>query len=303
MARRGRAAHRPRRDARDRPAPPRPERDESRARAARVLPARTTPATPSSTRRPRSACRSRPNSQARSGSSSGSASVAPLRSSSTSTSTGSASSGAWASRPSDCRSAACRACAARASERDIDVLFLGGDTVRRGAVLSTLGPLLWNRRADLRLFRFTEPVHGGVPGLVFGQDKYDLLARTRMLVNVHRDDSSPGYFEWARMIEAMANGVDRDHRAVDGVRAARARRALRPDRRHRRCRLGAARRRAAAARDRRSRAAGGARRRSVDRLARAGARPARRVGPRQTERRVSAAGSGATASLGCTVAR
>ena len=92
-------------------------------------------------------------------------------------------------------------------ERDIDVLFLGGDTVRRGAVLSTLGPLLWNRRADLRLFRFTEPVHGGVPGLVFGQDKYDLLARTRMLVNVHRDDSSPGYFEWARMIEAMANGA------------------------------------------------------------------------------------------------
>jgi hypothetical protein len=92
-------------------------------------------------------------------------------------------------------------------ERDIDVLFLGGDTVRRGAVLSTLGPLLWNRRADLRLFRFTEPVHGGVPGLVFGRDKYDLLARTRMLVNVHRDDSSPGYFEWARMIEAMANGA------------------------------------------------------------------------------------------------
>ena len=34
---------------------------------------------------------------------------------------------------------------------------------------STLGPLLWNRRADLRLFRFTEPVHGGVPGLVFGR--------------------------------------------------------------------------------------------------------------------------------------
>jgi hypothetical protein len=92
-------------------------------------------------------------------------------------------------------------------DRDIDVLFLGGDTVRRGAVLSTLGPLLWDRRADIRLFRFTEPVHGGTPGLVFGRDKYDLLARSRMLVNVHRDDSSPGYFEWARMIEAMANGA------------------------------------------------------------------------------------------------
>jgi hypothetical protein len=94
-----------------------------------------------------------------------------------------------------------------APERDIDVLFLGGHTERRGAVLSTLGPILWDRRSELRLFRFTEPVHGGVPGLVFGRDKYDLLARTRMLVNVHRDDTAPGYFEWARMVEAMANGV------------------------------------------------------------------------------------------------
>ena len=93
------------------------------------------------------------------------------------------------------------------AERDIDVLFLGGDTTRRGAVLSTLGPILWNRRAELRLFRFTEPVHGDVPGLVFGREKYELLARTRILVNVHRDDAQPAYFEWARMVEAMANGA------------------------------------------------------------------------------------------------
>ena len=92
-------------------------------------------------------------------------------------------------------------------DRDVDVLFLGGDTVRRRAVLSALGPVLWKRRSDLRLFRFTEPVHGGVPGMVFGQDKYDLLARTRILVNVHRDDTGPGYFEWARMVETMANGA------------------------------------------------------------------------------------------------
>lgn len=92
-------------------------------------------------------------------------------------------------------------------DRDIDVLFLGGDTARRRAVLSTLGPLLWNRRSELRLFRFTEPVDGGVPGLVFGTDKYALLARSRILVNVHRDDAEPGYFEWARIVEAMANGT------------------------------------------------------------------------------------------------
>ena len=46
----------------------------------------------------------------------------------------------------------------------------------------------------------------GVGGLVFGADKYDLLADSRILLNLHRDDRRPGYFEWARMIEAMANG-------------------------------------------------------------------------------------------------
>jgi GT2 family glycosyltransferase len=93
------------------------------------------------------------------------------------------------------------------AERDVDVLFLGGDTARRRATLAALAPLLWVRRSELRLFRFTEPVHGGVPGLVFGADKYALLARSRILVNIHRDDSEPGYFEWARIVEAMANGT------------------------------------------------------------------------------------------------
>jgi hypothetical protein len=67
--------------------------------------------------------------------------------------------------------------------------------------------VLWDRRSELRLFRFTAPVHGGVPGLVFGRDKYALLARSRILVNIHRDDTRPGYFEWARILEALANGT------------------------------------------------------------------------------------------------
>ncbi len=56
------------------------------------------------------------------------------------------------------------------------------------------------------MFRFSKPVHGAVPGVVFGHDKYELLARSRILLNIHRDDVKPGYFEWARMVEAMANG-------------------------------------------------------------------------------------------------
>jgi hypothetical protein len=91
-------------------------------------------------------------------------------------------------------------------ERDVDVLFLGGRTDRRAARLGELAPLLWDRRADLRLFTFQRPVGPNTPGLVFGADKYDTLAGARILLNLHRDDRSPGYFEWARMVEAMANG-------------------------------------------------------------------------------------------------
>ena len=90
--------------------------------------------------------------------------------------------------------------------RDIDVVVLAGLTDRRGAALAEVAPLLWDRHAELRLFSFSRPVDGDVPGLVFGRDKYELLARSRILLNLHRDDQRPGYFEWARFLEAMANG-------------------------------------------------------------------------------------------------
>lgn len=91
-------------------------------------------------------------------------------------------------------------------ERDIDVVLLGGKTERRAARLAAMAPELWQHHCDLRLFSFSKPVRPDTPGLVFGDDKYRLLARSRILLNIHRDDQRPGYFEWARMIEAMANG-------------------------------------------------------------------------------------------------
>ncbi len=96
----------------------------------------------------------------------------------------------------------------RAAEirRDLDVVFLGGDTERRRRELGRLAPLLWDREVDIRVFSFHAPVRDGSPGLVFGHAKYELMARARILLNLHRDDTRPGYFEWARMVEAMANG-------------------------------------------------------------------------------------------------
>ena len=93
----------------------------------------------------------------------------------------------------------------RGSDRDRDVLFLGGRTRYRVERLARLGPILWEHHADLRLFTFSRPVGRGVDGLVFGAEKYDLLARSRILLNIHRDGRG-AYFEWARMVEAMANG-------------------------------------------------------------------------------------------------
>jgi Glycosyl transferase family 2/Glycosyl transferases group 1 len=93
-----------------------------------------------------------------------------------------------------------------APERDIDVVFLGGYTDRRAAALAQLGPVLWERHSEIRLFTFSRPIRGNEPGVVFGTQKYDLLARSKVLVNLHRDDGDDGYFEWARMVETMANG-------------------------------------------------------------------------------------------------
>jgi hypothetical protein len=92
--------------------------------------------------------------------------------------------------------------------RDIDVVFLGGATDRRAAALARLAPVLWDRRSELRMFTFSRPLTGDEPGIVFGDEKYRLLARSKVLVNLHRSDESDadGYFEWARMVEAMANG-------------------------------------------------------------------------------------------------
>ena len=94
--------------------------------------------------------------------------------------------------------------------RQHDVVFLGGLDPRRAAVLAELAPVLWRYDTELRLFRFDRPIGPQTPGVVFGNEKYRFLAQSRLLLNVHRErpghGDAPAYFEWARMVEAMANG-------------------------------------------------------------------------------------------------
>lgn len=103
---------------------------------------------------------------------------------------------------------------ARWEDRDLDMLFMGSLDPKRGSVLAGLASTLWYRHSELRLFPFDKPVLPGTPGVVFGEEKYRLLRRAKVLVNVHRDRSThlppgsepPAYFEWVRMVETMANG-------------------------------------------------------------------------------------------------
>ncbi len=92
----------------------------------------------------------------------------------------------------------------RAGARTVDVAMLAGRTPRREAFLGGAASVLWEWRTDLRMFSWHRPVRGDAATFLAGAAKYDALARMRILLNVHRSDDP--YFEWARVIEAIANG-------------------------------------------------------------------------------------------------
>lgn len=89
-------------------------------------------------------------------------------------------------------------------ERHIDIGFLSGRTPRREQFIAGAGGMLWEWRTDLRFFSWHRPILGGGPSFATGAAKFAALADTRILLNVHRGDEP--YFEWARVVEAVANG-------------------------------------------------------------------------------------------------
>ena len=91
-----------------------------------------------------------------------------------------------------------------ASPRDTDLLFLGSLTPRRDKILSEASPLLWDCKADIRLFEFPRPMSKPRGNFVVSEEKWDLLASSRVMLNIHRDEVP--YFEWVRVLEAVING-------------------------------------------------------------------------------------------------
>jgi len=88
--------------------------------------------------------------------------------------------------------------------RPVDIAFFGGRTPRRERFIAGAGGVLWEWHTDLRFFSWHRPILGGSATFATGADKFEALAGTRILLNVHRGDEP--YFEWARVVEAIANG-------------------------------------------------------------------------------------------------
>jgi GT2 family glycosyltransferase len=93
---------------------------------------------------------------------------------------------------------------AASTDRPRDVLFLGSLTHRRAQILSQSAQILTQWTCDLRLFMGDQPVRDGTERFVSGQAKHELLAGSRVLLNVHQGERD--YFEWIRVIEAVSNG-------------------------------------------------------------------------------------------------
>jgi hypothetical protein len=90
-------------------------------------------------------------------------------------------------------------------ERGVDIAFLGCVTERRERLLARWADSLWRRRAHLVISDNTRPNVATSQSFVAGEDKWSLLARTKVVLNVHRTEEP--YFEWQRVLESILCGA------------------------------------------------------------------------------------------------
>lgn len=87
--------------------------------------------------------------------------------------------------------------------RDIDLALLATADEHRLRRLAAIAPDLASLRTEL-LLPPNELKTNARPDFLLAGDKWELLARTRLLLNLHRAGSTA--FEWVRALEAISNG-------------------------------------------------------------------------------------------------
>ncbi|MBJ7608238.1 MAG: glycosyltransferase family 2 protein [Candidatus Dormibacteraeota bacterium] len=90
-------------------------------------------------------------------------------------------------------------------ERDIDVLFMGSLSARRENLLARFGRALQDQRFQIVLSDNSRPNSRQAKNFVIGARKRRLLARSKVLINLHQGREP--YFEWVRAIDAIHAGA------------------------------------------------------------------------------------------------
>jgi hypothetical protein len=88
--------------------------------------------------------------------------------------------------------------------RGTDVLVLAGLTPRREAFLARHAGVFAAFNCRFILYDPSRPLIANAPNFVAGRDKYQLLADSKILLNIHRSETQ--YFEWHRGMNALCNG-------------------------------------------------------------------------------------------------
>lgn len=93
----------------------------------------------------------------------------------------------------------------RASQRPVDVLFVGSASPRRRAFFARHADFFSSIGAEIRLSDPRRPVGVDTPGYVGGPERSELVASARIVLGVHWAESD--YFEQHRALLAFANGA------------------------------------------------------------------------------------------------
>jgi GT2 family glycosyltransferase len=90
------------------------------------------------------------------------------------------------------------------AERPVDIAFIGSASPRRMQILAEAAPVLTKYDVDLRISDDLSAEAQRRVDAEAGDDRWDLLAQSKLVLNVHRDEGLS--FEWLRAITAICNG-------------------------------------------------------------------------------------------------